>query len=116
MSMNRKVTTLAVSTAFAALGLLGAATAHADPNGAYSGPKGDHSASALWVDLQPIHPPADYTAAEMEKLATVTCAELQGGENKGQIIESWTKGDPSTVTGGQAIVSAITWHFCPEYY
>jgi Protein of unknown function (DUF732) len=108
---------IAAALATAGLAAIGTGTANADSNGAYSGPRGDHDASALWVDLESLTTaPPGYTAAKAGSLARDICSDLEGGKSRGEIIASWTNGDPSTIRTADTILGAITWHFCPDYY
>jgi hypothetical protein len=95
---------------FLALELSAAAHARAVP---FSGPKGDHDAAALWVDISPI---VDGTQAQARELAGLICEKLDEGASEGQLIAAGAKGDSSRVDGLALVVHAAEWHFCPTYY
>jgi hypothetical protein len=101
-----------VLVVFAALGFAPIAQADTD-NGPFSGPKGDHDASALWVDISSV---ADGTASQSEVLATTVCGKLEDGASDGQLIAAGAKGDESAIPKAKLIIHAIEWHFCPSYY
>jgi hypothetical protein len=108
-----------------AVGIAGAGSAHADityrgstsnavNNGPFSGPEGDHSAEAYWVDMTSIG--VGGTVAQAGKLGNTVCTGLTSGMSEGQEIAAIVDGDSSQVTRATLIVHGAEWHFCPAYY
>jgi hypothetical protein len=107
------------------LGIAAAGAAHADPtysditsnaanNGPFSGPMGDHSAEAYWVDMTSIG--VGGTVAQAGKLANTICTGLAGGMSEGEEIAAMVNGVSSQVTQATLAVHAAEWHFCPSRY
>jgi hypothetical protein len=98
--------------------VVGAGVAHAAPvgeHGPFSGPSGDQSGDAYWVDLQG-HTDMTGSMAEATKLGRWICTSLRSGQSEGQLISSLASGDGTTVNGFTFVVHAAEWHFCPEKY
>jgi hypothetical protein len=114
-----------LATVAAAIGIAAAGPAHADPsyigvgsnaanNGPFSGPMGDHSADAYWVDMTSIG--VTGTVEQAGKLANTVCTGLANGMSEGQEIAAMVSGDSSQVTQATLAVHSAEWHFCPSYY
>lgn len=92
------------------------AQAHANVhgNGPFSGPKGDHDASAYWVDISDVFPSGSVDDAR--GVATIVCAKLQQGVSEGDLIAAGASGGDMTIGDVRYVVDAAEWHFCPAYY
>jgi hypothetical protein len=98
----------------AGVAVVGAVTAHADdPYYPFSGPKGDHDASAYWVDISPM---LTGTVQDAGNLAQTICGDLNQGISAGDVIAAAAHGDQYGVSEDTFVVDAAEWHFCPEYY
>jgi hypothetical protein len=100
---------LAIGCAVTGANLLG--VAHAYP---FSGPQGDQSAGAYWVDISSFdHKVTVKTAGEF---GDVVCRGLTKGMSEGALIAKLADGDSSHVSDWTFVVHAAEWHFCPSYY
>jgi hypothetical protein len=108
---------MAIAGAVLVLGYALAAPAHAYP---FSGPEGDHSASAFWVDISQFNRGGKVTVARSGQMAQEICDQLENGKSEGDIVAGVANGedngDTSDVGAYQFIVDAAEWHFCPAYY
>lgn len=108
-----KLVTLAAAVGASVLALAGAGSAQASPNGAFSGPMGDHDAEAMWVDVQPFDPSATIPGAAT--FAQSLCEGLRSGMSEGSVIVVGTHNGFS-VSSARFLLHAAEWHYCPEYY
>lgn len=94
--------------------VIGAGIAKADPNGMspWTGPMGDHSAPAYWVDISKF---ADGTVDDARTLATSICTALDN-QSEGNLVATMTDGVQHKIDTVTFIVHGAEWHFCPEYY
>jgi hypothetical protein len=107
--------TMLVTLAGAAVAVsLGAGVAHAD-NGPFSGPMGDHDASAYWVDVSSV---ANGSLSSATGLAYTICSKLADGFSEGRLIAviAQTPDTTTSVSDARYVVHAAEWHFCPTYY
>lgn len=81
--------------------------------GPFSGPAGDQSASALWVDVAQDAPG---TVAEAEHMAHTICDGLANGTTEGAMVAAVADGDASRISTTRFVIHAAEWHFCPAYY
>jgi hypothetical protein len=91
---------------------LSSGVAHAD-NYPFSGPMGDHDATAYWVDVSDM---GIGSVASAARLANTICTSLEQGKSEGQIIAAGAGGNQSKVDNVTFMVHAAEWHFCPDYY
>jgi hypothetical protein len=94
--------------------------AFAAPAHAFSGPLGDQSDNAFWVDIAPYNGDGKVTVSKAGQLAQSICGQLESGQSEGEIVagvaNSEDNGATTDVAAYQAIVDAAEWHFCPAYY
>ena len=103
-----------IAAGLLAVAVPGAATAHGDdPYYPFSGPMGDHDASAYWVDISST---GRGTVADAAQIANNVCTSLENGMSEGDIIAAAVNGNQSEISGATLIVHAAEWHFCPQYY
>jgi len=98
--------------------VLGAGIAHAVPvgeDGAFSGPSGDQSADAYWVDLSN-GTNTTGSVADAANIGHYICHQLLNGSSEGEIISNMAGGDRSQVSDIRFVVHAAEWHFCPSEY
>jgi hypothetical protein len=91
----------------------GAGVAQAD-NGPFSGPMGDHDASAYWVDVSSV---ANGSLSSATGLAHIICSKLEQGSSEGDLIAVMAQSTTSnSMSAAKFAVHAAEWHFCPTYY
>jgi hypothetical protein len=112
-----------VKVGFAAAGIIGAMTAavlaaepvaHANTNGAFSGPEGDADGYAYLIDISPYltgGSPADAAA-----LGRQVCGQLADGVSEGRLIYAGSSNGKVSISDSRYIVHGAEWHFCPTYY
>jgi hypothetical protein len=118
-----------IKVAAAAASIFGAMTAavialepvaHANGNGAFSGPEGDADGYAYFIDISPYltgGSPADAAA-----LGRQVCGELADGASEGRLIYAGSAGgkvpisDSTFIIHGAEFIHGAEWHFCPSYY
>ena len=98
---------IAIAGAVLVLGCALGAPVHADP---FSGPRGDHSASAYWVDISNFNSGGKVTVAKAGQMAQAICEQLESGKSEGEIVAAVAtdedNGDTSDVKAYQYIVDA----------
>ncbi|BBX44992.1 hypothetical protein GCM10009641_24160 [Mycobacterium cookii] len=106
---------LAAASLAMATGIMGAGLASAGPNGAFSGPEGDHDAAAMFVDIN--YSVKDLTIAQAGQLGADICTWLANGRSEGDIVAGEvSRGAAVSVSDAQYVVHAAEWHFCPDEY
>lgn len=99
----------------AVVGLGAAGTASADSYWPFSGPQGDHSRGAMWVDVQNQLP--GWPVPKTETLAQAMCHRMMvDGLSEGELIAEIADGDSAGISGITFVVHAAEWHYCPTLY